>query len=558
MATNFNKAYKAYKKRATTHPHEFGKLARKQILRDYGKDYELKSEPASKVCEFIEMLPDPSTNEPIRLFPFQVYILFEIFGWYHKGTNKRKHTLAYMLIGRKNGKTTLTAAIGLYSAFLAGQRRALVANLATAERQAKILFDTAKVFIKEAPEIFRTELGVRAMVNEIRRESHNQIFRFYPAKETGALDGIQPYNILIDEIASMKNPRLYTVMRSSMGAMENQLMIAFSSASHNQSIGYELYQQSEAVINGDVNLPHFLPLIFNLDNEDDPYDERNWIKSTPVLMSDTKLSASKLDDLRQMARESKLSDSVRKEFTTKQLGLWLHGADNYFNTDKLQTCAEPLTECKTAKIVYGGLDMALRRDLTAFAWVWRDSPTSYAMGYRAWLPFETIQASETLQAYAKAGWLTPTAGNVIDSSDVANFIIDFARNHRLIAVNYDPAKSYDVLTRLDEANVPATSFTQNTRTFSPPMSEMARLIETDNWHMVRNPLLMSNFQSTEVMIDTQNNVKPIKRGKSAHDKIDIVVAAVMALAYFINPNVGEKPVSPITDEQFANFMKIYE
>ena len=69
---------------------------------------------------------------------------------------------------------------------------------------------------------------------------------------------------------------------------------------------------------------------------------------------------------------------------------------------------------------------------------------------------------------------------------------------------------------------------------------------------------MSNFQSTEVMIDTQNNVKPIKRGKSAHDKIDIVVAAVMALAYFINPNVGEKPVSPITDEQFANFMKIYE
>ena len=190
MATNFTKAYKAYKKKAETHPHLFGELARKQILRDYGKKHVLKPDMPSKVCQFIEMLPDPSTNKPIRLFPFQIYILYEIFGWYHKNTNKRKHTLAYMLIGRKNGKTTLTAAIGLYAAFMSGQRRALVANLATAERQAKILFDTAKVFIKEAPEIFKAELDIKPMVNEIRRESHNQIFRFYPAKETGALDGI--------------------------------------------------------------------------------------------------------------------------------------------------------------------------------------------------------------------------------------------------------------------------------------------------------------------------------------------------------------------------------
>ena len=462
MATNFTKAYKAYKKKAETHPHLFGELARKQILRDYGKKHVLKPDMPSKVCQFIEMLPDPSTNKPIRLFPFQIYILYEIFGWYHKNTNKRKHTLAYMLIGRKNGKTTLTAAIGLYAAFMSGQRRALVANLATAERQAKILFDTAKVFIKEAPEIFKAELDIKPMVNEIRRESHNQIFRFYPAKETGALDGIMPFAILVDEIASLKNPRLYTVMRSSMGAMDNQLMIAFSSASHNQSIGYELYQQSEAVINGDIDLPHFLPLIFNLDKGDDIYDEKNWVKSTPVLMSKTPLSSTKLDDLRKMAKESRVSTHIRQEFTTKQLGLWLSGSLGFFDVDRLSQAHPPLTQPNG--IIYGGLDMSLRDDMTVFSWVRKDSPTSYAVDYKAWLPFETIQASETLQQYVKLGYLTATEGDVISVDDITQFITKFP--YKIQAINYDYAHSYGVTSKLAEAGIPIASFRNPTPNLS--------------------------------------------------------------------------------------------
>ena len=557
MATNkHTRAYRAYKAKAESHPHQFGELARKQILRKYGDAYEFRPKQAEMVCAFVEMLADPSTNKPIKLFPFQVYIIYEIFAWYHRGTAKRKHTSAFMLIGRKNGKTTLTAAIGLYLAFMSGQRRALVANLATAERQAKILFDTAKVFIKESPEIFKAELNVKAMVNEIRRESHNQIFRFYPAKETGALDGIQPYGILIDEIASMKNARLYTVMRSSMGAMDNQLMIAFSSASHNQSIGYELYQQAEAVINGDLDLPHFLPLIFNLDKADDIYDKKNWVKSTPVLMSRAQLSRSKLDDLNKMARESKLSSSMRQEFTTKQLGLWFAGSATYFNTDRLKRAAKPISPHRKAQIVYGGLDMSLRNDLTAFAWVWKDSDESYAMGYKAWLPFETIQGSETLRTYTEKGWLTATEGNVISSDEIAEWIIQFARESALEVINYDPAQSYGIITQLTNEGLVGNAFTQNCRNYSPPMTELSRLIENGLLHAELNPLLIANFAACEVFTDMANNVRPIKRGQSIHSKIDIAVAAAMALAHFLVPDGKDKPLPPLTDEQFANLMRL--
>ena len=555
--SQYTKGYYTYKKKAVTHPHQFGSLARKQALRDYGKAYEFRPEPAAKVCRFIEMLPDLTTGGRIKLFAFQIYIIYEIFAWYHKKTNKRKHTLAYMLIGRKNGKTTLTAAIGLYLAFLSGQRRALVANLATAERQAKILFDTAKVFVKEAPDIFKAELGVKALANEIRRESHNQVFRFYPAKETGSLDGIMPYAVLVDEIASLKNPRLYTVMRSSMGAMDNQLMIAFSSASHNQNIGYDLYQQSEAVINGDMNLPHFLPLIYNLDKDDDIYDERNWVKSTPVLMGRSKLAQTKRDDLRKMAQESMSSVHLRQEYTTKQLGMWLAGSANYFNTDKLNEAIKPLVPHENAQMLCGGLDMSLRDDLTVFAWVWRDSETTYALGYKAWLPIDTVQGSETLKLYAQNGWLTATDGNVISSEEIADWITHFYKETTMEAINYDPAKSFGVIKELSEHDIPATSFTQNCRNYSPPMTELARLIEMGDLHVEKNPMLISNFDACEVFVDMQNNVRPIKRGTGIHNKIDIVVAAAMALAHFIKPDTdANRPLPAITDEQFAKYMDI--
>ena len=75
--------------------------------------------------------------------------------------------------------------------------------------------------------------------------------------------------------------------------------------------------------------------------------------------------------------------------------------------------------------------------------------------------------------------------------------------------------------------------------------------------MKTNPLVISNYENCDIFTDIHNHVRPIKRGKSPHQKIDIVVATMMAIAHFLVPS-KDKKVPPITDTQFTNFMKFYE
>jgi len=62
--------------------------------------------PADNVCGFIERLPHvkgPLAGQPIRLEPWQVFILTTVFGWV-KLDGKRRFRRAYVEVPRGNGK----------------------------------------------------------------------------------------------------------------------------------------------------------------------------------------------------------------------------------------------------------------------------------------------------------------------------------------------------------------------------------------------------------------------------------------------------------------------
>ena len=188
--------------------------------------------------------------------------------------------------------------------------------------------------------------------------------------------------------------------------------------------------------------------------------------------------------------------------------------------------------------------------MSAFVWIY-PYKDGYAMGYKAWLPFETVNGNEILENYVEKGWLTTTDGDVIDKDQIARFIIDFHKKYGLTGLNYDSAQSYGVITQLVERGISVYGLRQRCSHFNAPMTEMARLIETEELYVNPDPMMISQFLNTDVYRELDNNVRPIKRGKGALQKIDIVVAACMALAFFTQANNKNKPVQPMSDESFA-------
>ena len=108
--------------------------------------------PADNLCAFIERLPHvkgPLAGEPIRLEPWQVFILSTAFGWV-KPDGKRRFRRSYIEVPRGNAKSTLSSAVALCMLTADGEGGAEVYSLATTRDQARIVFGDAQTMARKS------------------------------------------------------------------------------------------------------------------------------------------------------------------------------------------------------------------------------------------------------------------------------------------------------------------------------------------------------------------------------------------------------------------------
>src|SRR6266481_592778 len=97
-----------------------------------------------RAIDFIQLLK-PSKGEwadkPLHLLPWQQFVIWNIFGWKRREDDTRRYRTVYIEIPRKNGKTTLLAAIGLYMLVADKEPGAEVYSAATTRDQAREIWD---------------------------------------------------------------------------------------------------------------------------------------------------------------------------------------------------------------------------------------------------------------------------------------------------------------------------------------------------------------------------------------------------------------------------------
>ena len=99
-----------------------------------------------------------------------------------------------------------------------------------------------------------------------------------------SLDGLNPSAALIDELHAHKTREVWDVMQSAMGARDQPLLNAITTSGfYVEGVYVDVRNYAVGVINGEIKDDRFFAVIYTLDPDDDPFDERVWIKANPGL-----------------------------------------------------------------------------------------------------------------------------------------------------------------------------------------------------------------------------------------------------------------------------------
>jgi phage terminase large subunit-like protein len=164
-------------------------------------------------------------GQTFELAPWQAFVVGSLFGW-QRADGLRRFRTAYCAVPRKNGKSTLSAGIGLYLLVADGEQGAEVYSAATTRDQARIVFDEAKRMVGASPALKR-RVGI--LINNLHVAA--SAARFMPlSSDASSMDGLNVHGAIIDELHAHKTRHVVDVLETATGARRQPLLFEITTA----------------------------------------------------------------------------------------------------------------------------------------------------------------------------------------------------------------------------------------------------------------------------------------------------------------------------------------
>lgn len=522
-------------------------LAAKRFLGDLkraqkkGAPFYFSREHANHVCGWVELLPHVEgkwETPEIKLHASHVWFLVQLFG-FRKPDGNRRFTSALFAVARKNAKSTLAAAILLYCECCENEEGAQIISAATTFSQASIIFNVAKRMVEKTPDL-REQYGLETWAKSISRVEIGASFKPVHAKAS-TQDGLNPSHVGLDEIHAHKTPDLLNVLQSAAGARKNPLWLFTTTEGYtNPGPWAEIRQFAKQLLEGVFGntADHYLVLFFAVDKDDRDFDESAWFKANPLMDVNPEL----LTAIRKEAVEAKAMPSKLAEFHIKRLNRPASQANGFILLPKWNKCAGvvDLEELRDVPC-WGGLDLASTTDLTSMRLVWRLDDRLLTWG-RRWVPEEAVRSrgergTVPYPGWVAAGHMEQTEGEVTDYSVIEAAILDVKERFNLQAMAFDRWNATEMVSRLVKAEVPMVEFRQGAKSYHPAIREMELAYVGGTLVHTGDPVLTWCASNFIVRRDDNLNMAPDK--KRAPDKIDDVVALLMAIGVSITPEEGD-------------------
>jgi phage terminase large subunit-like protein len=484
--------------------------------------------PASRKVAIINNLTHTKgvfAGQPFQLRPWQERkIIRPLFKTDTHG--RRLYRTCLLMMPRKNGKTELAAALAIDGLMFDGERGAEVYSAAADRDQASLVFNVAAQMIRNDAEL----LAQCDILDSQRRIVHRKSGSFYRAisAEAYSKHGFNASRVIYDELHAAPNRELWDVLASSTGARDQPLVIAISTAGYDRhSILYELYAHAKKVLETPSLDSSFLPVIFEAPPDADWTDEQVWKRANPAL-GDFR----SLEEMRVACARAQEISAQEQVFRRLYLNQWTESAQRWIALAAWDACRvdpAPLSR----RVCFLGMDLSTTTDLTALVGVFPREGDGFDVRAHFFVPQETLRLRTTrdrvpYEQWARDGFLTATAGNVVDYEAVRGVIHDWADRYEIKDIAFDPWNATDLVTRLqDQDGFVCVPMRQGFGALSAPTKSLEKAILSATLRHDGNPVLRWCIGNVVTESDAAGNIKLSK--KVSTERIDGAVALAMAV-----------------------------
>ena len=475
----------------------------------------------------------PLAPQLIKLEVWQKALISVIFG-VMDADGLRQFREVLVVMGRKNGKTLLDAAIAVYMMIADGEYGARAYFVSGRLDQARLAFEAFYQMISKEPKLARMAKKRRTDVYFAETNSSAMPVAFSERKT----DGLNPSFVSLDELASWRGEaglRQYEVFKSALGARSQPMMFGITTAGYeNESIYDELMKRSTAVLNGTSKETRLAPFLYMID------DPAKWNDIDEIRKANPNLGVSvSVDYMLEEIAVAEGSLSKRYEFLCKYCCIKQTASRSWFSAEdvrKMFTDRKPIEELASHYCLCG-IDLSQTIDLSSCCLLVEDNGIIWVISH-FWLPAERLAEATArdgipYQAMIDRGFLSLSGTEFIDYNDVFLWIEKMRKQYKLLPlqIGYDRYSSQYLISQLEQASYHCESVFQgwNLGGIEDTFEGMLRAGEIKC--IDDNDLLKIHLMDAAQQIETGTSAHPrkklVKLSKNAH--VDGVAAILDAL-----------------------------
>lgn len=358
-------------------------LACERYIADLQRDdLDFKPDDAKMVCMLIESTMvhqqgealdgTPLLNKPVILEPWQIFIVYNLLGFYHHNSKERRYKERFIFLGRKNGKTSFARSLRWRLSLLERKSGSRLYIVARSSKQANQSFQ----FIKHSIYAKGYEEDVSIKDNNLERVISADFgdggsMRIEALASNPDVQDSFNCNIAIaDEIQAFKKRSQYNRFKEAMKAYTNKLMIGITTRGDNiNSFCYRRLDYSVKVVQGNVKDDTLFCFIARADQ-----DEKGYVDYTNPIQHEKRNPnygvTIRPQDMINDALQRQNDAQQRKDFLSRSLNIYTSSMKSYFDLSEFKASDSKYnwTIEELAKFPinwYGGADLSKMFDLTA-------------------------------------------------------------------------------------------------------------------------------------------------------------------------------------------------
>ena len=319
----------------------------------------------------------PLRGKPFLLTAYHKFIIYNLLGFVHAGTQNVRFHEAMIFIPRKNIKTTFAASLAWALSLWYRRSGSMGYITSAALKQSMESFDFLTYNIKRMKLDDKHGGTFKIQDNSFEHSIENvfadgsmkiQALAANPDRQ----DSLNCNLAIVDEIHAFKTPKQYNLFKEAMKAYTNKLLIGITTAGDNEQsfLGRRL-SYCRKVLNGTVEDEQLF--IFMCCANPDEQGDIDYTNPEVHEMANPGYGISiRPDEILQDSIQAQNDPQQRKDFFAKSLNVFTSSVKAYFNIEEFRRSDKKynFTEQEAARLVknwYGGSDLSKLHDLTASA-----------------------------------------------------------------------------------------------------------------------------------------------------------------------------------------------